>query len=248
MRNVFLLGLMILISFGSMAQSKKVLIYTKNGQGYVHDNISASVEALKLICKELKLDFEVSDQPSVFTREKLSKYSLLIFTNTNNETFDTDSQRNEFQNYMQKGGKFIGIHSTCGSERKWEWFWSMLGGKFVRHPVLQPFDIKIIDSNNISTKHLPAIWNWEDECYFMDNLNPDMHVLLAVDLRSIVDDKKTEYPGTVFGKYFPLAWCHEFDGGRQWYTALGHKIEHYQDKNFIQHLKGGILWILQEKN
>ena len=149
-----------------------------------------------------------------------------------------------FQTYIQNGGGFMGIHSACASERDWPWFWAMVGGKFVRHPRLQYFDIKIIDPKHPSTKHLDAVWRWEDECYLLDNLNPDINVVMAVDLTTIKDDKLDEYPGSVFGDLFPLAWHHEFDGGRQFYTALGHKIEYYSDPAFIKHLEGGLLWVL----
>jgi type 1 glutamine amidotransferase len=104
--------------------------------------------------------------------------------------------------------------------------------------------MKVIDKSHPSTVHLGASWEWEDECYFMNELNPAMKVLLAVDLRTIEDDEKIEYPGRIYGDYFPLAWCMEFDGGRQWYTALGHKDEHYRDKKYIQHLTGGIQWAM----
>jgi len=109
---------------------------------------------------------------------------------------------------------------------------------------MQPFGIKVVDGDHLSTAHLPDPWKWEDECYYIHHLNPDIHVLIAADLTTVEDEKRVEFPGTVFGDYFPLAWCHEFDGGRQWYTALGHKPEHYDDPNFSEHLKGGILWIL----
>lgn len=221
-----------------------VLIYTKNGKGFVHDNIAASVESLKEICQANKWTCEVSDDPGIFTQEKMATFDVLVFSNTNNEAFDTDAQRQVFKSYIQSGGGFVGIHSACGSERKWPWFWANLGGKFVRHPKLQPFDIKVIDKTDPSTQHLPDIWKWEDECYFINHLNPDMHVLLAVDLETVDDNGKATYPGEVFGRYFPLCWSHKFEGGRQWYTALGHKISHYQDPNFKKHLAGGIRWAM----
>lgn len=227
--------------------AKHVLIYSKNGQGYVHDNIAASVECLKKICDEKQWTYEATDDAAVFTPEKIKAFDLLVFTNTNNETFDTDSQKDVFKQYIQNGGGFVAIHSACGSERKWPWFWANLGGKFMRHPVFQPFDICVIDRNHPSTAHLPEIWKWEDECYYMNELNPRIHVLVAADLRTIKDDKKDNYPGRVFGDYFPLAWCQEFDGGRQWYTALGHKIEHYKDELFIKHLAGGMEWAMTKK-
>ncbi len=224
---------------------KQVLIYTRNGEGYVHDNIAASVEALEEICKLMKVETSVTDDPAIFESKEFFQFDAVIFSNSNNEAFLNDLQRENFQKFIRSGGGFVGIHSACASERDWPWFWSMVGGKFVRHPRLQKFDIRITDNNHYSTRHLPEIWKWEDECYFMDQLNPAIHVLISVDLTTLKDDQKNDYPGTVFGNLFPLAWYHEFEGGKSWFTALGHKIEYYSDENFRQHLAGGIQWVLE---
>jgi uncharacterized protein len=40
----------------------------------------------------------------------------------------------------------------------------------------------------------------------------------------------------------PIAWYHEFDGGRAWYTALGHPTEAYSNPTFTRHLLGGLRW------
>lgn len=230
-----------------MAQAKHLLIYTHNGKGYVHENIPASVKALGEICKAQGWTFEASEDPALFTAQNLKKYDCLVFSNTNNETFDTEAQKMAFQQYIRGGGGFVGIHSACGSERAWPWFWANLGSKFVRHPKLQPFPIKVIDKNNPATAHLPETWAWEDEFYYMNQLNPDIHVLLAGVTTDLEDDKKAEYPGETFGQLFPLSWVHQFDGGRQFYTALGHKSEYYSDPNFRQHLLGGMKWAMNIK-
>lgn len=226
---------------------KKVLIYTKNGKGFVHKNIPASIECLKKICETNKWTCEATDDASIFTKEKISKFDVLVFSNTNNETFDTDEQKKVFQEYIRNGGGFVGIHSACGSERQWPWFWANLGGKFEFHPPQEEFDIKMIDKKHVSTEHLPATWKWTDECYFLNELNPDIQILMAVDIRSLNQNNIKKYKSRRFGDYFPLAWCHEFDGGRQWYTALGHNDAHYQDENFIKHLTGGIRWAMSKK-
>lgn len=222
-----------------------VLIYTKNGEGYLHDNIAASVECLKKICVANAWTFEATDDAAVFdSADKIKTFDVLVFSNTNNETFDNDAQRKVFQEYIRGGGAFVGIHSACGSERNWPWFWANLGGKFVRHPPLQKFDIEVINKKHVSTSHLPNIWKWEDEFYYMNELNPRITILLAGDLKTLKDEQRDQYPGRTFGDTFPLAWYQEFDGGRQWYTALGHKIEYYNDENFIKHLEGGIRWAM----
>ena len=58
----------------------------------------------------------------------------------------------------------------------------------------------------------------------------------------------TCHPAPHIGGIFPLAWCQEYDGGREFYTALGHKIEYYSDPNFQKHILGGILWVMRVKN
>ncbi|NOT73914.1 MAG: ThuA domain-containing protein [Cyclobacteriaceae bacterium] len=246
MKSLVLIFISIALVFNEAKAQKKILIYTKNGKGFVHDNISASVAALTKLCDANGYASQSTDDPSIFTTEQLKKFSCIIFANSNNEAFTSEEQRQAFVDYTHRGGSFVGIHSASGSERQWPWFWAMLGGKFVRHPKLQKFNIKVIDGNHPATKSLSNPWSWEDECYFINNLNPDIHVLLAADLTGIQDEEKKVYPGTTFGDFFPIAWCHEFEGGRQFYTSLGHKTEYYQDPMFLQHLLGGIKWALKE--
>jgi type 1 glutamine amidotransferase len=230
------------------AQEPRVLVYTRNhvtnGKGYVHDSIAASVAMIRQLASTDGFAVDAADDPKVFTPDNLKKYRALIFSNSNNEAFENDEQREAFKKFIQGGGGFVGIHSASGSERNWPYFWAVLGGKFKRHPPLQQFQIEVLDQKHPATAHLGAVWQWEDEFYYLDNLNPRLHVLLAGDLTTLNDKDKATYPGRTFGDFFPLAWCQEFDGGRQFYTALGHKIEYYRDPKFQQHVLGGILWVL----
>lgn len=231
---------------GNPGDKTRILIYTKNGEGYVHENIAASVAALEKICAGEGYESDVSEDPAVFTSANLDRYAAIIFSNSNNEGFDTEAQKKAFQAYIRGGGGFMAIHSANATERQWPWYWALVGGKFVRHPAHQEFDVVVTDSTHPSTKHLPLRWTVEDECYFSNQLNPDIHVLLSVDLTTIEDEGKEEYPGETFGQLFPLAWCHEYDGGRQFYTALGHDDWFYEDPLFVEHLRGGLLWVLEK--
>jgi len=254
MRTLFLAVVAVLLpAYVSTSQSRlpqpSVLVYTKNqvGQGlYVHDNITTSVAALKKLGFERGFDVAVSDNPADFTDTNLKKYKVLIFDNVNNEIFDNEEQKAALQRYIHNGGGVVGIHSASGAMRNWPWFWSLIGGKFNRHPKLQTFTIKVKDSTDPSTAHFPATFQWTDEFYFLDHLAPDLHVLLAGDLTTLVDPAKDKYPGKLFGDEFPLAWKHEFEGGRAWYTALGHQKELYSDAVFMKHLLGGIVWAMGE--
>jgi type 1 glutamine amidotransferase len=232
------------------AEKNKVLVYTRNhvtnGKGFVHDNIPFAVDAITKLGVENGFAVDVSADPGVFTPENLKQYSAIVFANSNNEAFETQAQRDSFRRYIRAGGGFVGIHSASGSEREWPWFWSLLGGKFVRHPKIQPFEVRVVEANHPATRDLPATFTWDDECYYLDNLNKNTRPLLVTDPRKINDPKKNVYPGDRFGDAMPLAWYHEFEGGRSFYTALGHKKEHYQDPILVKHIRGGILWAMGE--
>jgi type 1 glutamine amidotransferase len=229
-------------------QAHRILVYTRNGPtldgkpGYVHDNIASSVAAIRQLGKENGFDVDVSDDPGAFTGENLKKYKVLVFSNTNNESIETEDQKAAFQRFIRAGGGFVGIHSACGSMRNWPWFWSMIGGTFDRHPRLQPFAIKVVDRGHPSTSFLGETWAWEDEFYYLKSMPAGLHILLAGDLSTLDDPAKPQNKTTQ-----PLAWYHEFEGGRCWFTALGHKKEHYADSNFRKHLLGGIRWAMADK-
>lgn len=224
-----------------------VLVYTKNGEGYVHDNIPNSVAMIERLGEEYGFNVDASDDPGQFTRDNLRQYDALIFSNTNNETFDTEEQREALKWFVQQGGGFVGIHSASGSERDWPWFSRLVGGNFERHAPIQDFTAEVTDRTHPSTSFLPDRWAIdEDECYYLDELSPNINVLLAADLETVEDDDLDAFPGTTFGEAFPLAWYQQFDGGRQWYTSLGHRPEHYEDPQFVRHVLGGIQWVVDD--
>lgn len=230
------------------AEEKRVLVYTRNGltlagkKGFVHDNIASSVEAIKKLGTENDFAVDVSDDPKVFTDANLKKYKALIFSNTNNEALETEEQKAALQKYVRGGGGIVGIHSACAMMRNWPWFWQLMGGTFIYHPKFQPFTIKVVDRKHPSTAHLGETWEWADEFYFPKEMPKDLHILLEGDLTKL-DDKRKQ----AGEKSRPLAWYHEFEGGRCWFTALGHKKEQYSDPNLMKHILGGIQWAMGEK-
>lgn len=244
------LSLLALPGRAGQERNPKVLVYTKNGEGFVHDNIAAAVQALKKLGQENGFSVEVSEDPSVFTPERLQQYTALIFASTNNDVFDTSEQRLAFRRYMQSGGGFIGIHSVTGTERNWSWFKQLIGGTFSWHAPHQRFTTQVIQPDHPSMQGVSASWEHEDECYFTREMYPGIQVLMAHDTRSLRPDEKeliSEH-SKHFGYLYPAVWHQRFDGGNVWITTLGHGIERYQDPDFLQHLLGGIRFILQAED
>jgi type 1 glutamine amidotransferase len=186
-----------------------------------------------------------SDDPAQFTDDNLAQYDLLIFSNTNNDVFDTDAQRTAFRRYIESGGGFVGLHSVMGTERGWTWFKNMLGGTFSWHARNQPFRILNIRPGHPATAGVPAVWEKKDECYFAKELFPGIEVLMVHDLASL-DGKQEEEVRKNAGHYkdhYPTAWYHAYDGGHVWVTTLGHDIFNYSDPVYLNHVLQGIRWV-----
>ncbi|MEM6320349.1 MAG: ThuA domain-containing protein, partial [Bacteroidota bacterium] len=151
------------------------------------------------------------------------------------------AQQLEFNRWIQAGGGFVGIHAATDTEYQWPWFGQLVGAYFNGHPNnpnVREASIQRIDKNHVSTSMIPDTWTREDEWYNFKSMNPNMNVLLNLD--------ESTYKGGTNGENHPIAWYHEFDGGRSWYTGLGHTPETFTDPLFLEHLWGGINYAASE--
>jgi glucose/arabinose dehydrogenase len=112
----------------------------------------------------------------------------------------------------------------------------MIGASFKSHPENQEATLIINDKNHPSTDSLPATWTRTDEWYNFKNLNPDVKVLISIDEKS--------YQGGENGDKHPMAWYHNFDGGRVFYTELGHTNESFSEPLYLKHILGGIQYAM----
>lgn len=228
-----------------------VLVYTKNGKGYVHDNIPSAVSCIQQLGKQHHFKVDTSSNASVMTESNLKQYTLLIFPSTNNDVFDTDLQRLAFRRYIEAGGGFVGIHSVTGTERNWKWFKMMLGGTFAWHAKFQKFTVKVIDPAHPSMQGLAKVWEKEDECYFAKELYPGPKVLLAHDLTSLNTSDTAQKNNIIknaggYAELYPAAWSYNFDGGHTWCTVLGHAKKDYSDSIYVQHIFKGIRYVASQ--
>ncbi|MEX6686576.1 ThuA domain-containing protein [Danxiaibacter flavus] len=214
----------------------RILVFTKTA-GFHHSSIPAGVKAIQQLAAENKFDVDTTSDAEMFTEDTLKKYSAVVFLSTTGNLL-TSYQEADFERYIQAGGGYVGIHAASDAEYDWGWYGRLVGGYFDSHPAQQEAVIKVVDANNEATKHLPATWKRLDEWYNFKKLNPDVHVLLAIDEKS--------YQGGTNGDNHPMAWYHDYDGGRAWYTELGHTDESYSDPNYLKHILAGIKYAIGE--
>jgi cytochrome c len=229
---VIVLIVLVTVSCNKRSGKPRVLVFTKTA-GYHHESIPAGVKAIIELGKENNFDVDTTSSADRFQEDSLKKYSAVVFLNTTG-TLLNSYQEADFERYIQSGGGYVGVHAAADAEYGWSWYGRLAGAYFSSHPEQQEATLKVADAADNSTKHLPAEWKRKDEWYNYKKLNDDVHVLLTIDEMS--------YHGGTQGDRHPIAWSHEYDGGRAWYTGLGHTAESYQDPNYLKHLLGGILY------
>lgn len=213
-----------------------VLVFTKTN-GYRHESIPDGIEAIKKLGRENNFTMDASEDSLIFTPQNLKKYDAIIFLNTTG-TILGQEQKLAFINYMQKGGGFVGVHAATDCEYGWPWYVKMVGANFKSHPDQQTAILNTTKLPHAATSYLPASWQRKDEWYNFKNINPNIKVILTID--------ETSYKGGENGAFHPMAWYHEYENGKVFYTALGHTKESYQEPLFLQHLAAGILYSMKK--
>ena len=215
----------------------KVLIFSKT-TGYHHQSIPAGIAAIQKLGVENGFDTDTTTNSSLFKDDNLKNYAAIIFLNTT-DTADNllnSDEKSAFQRYMRAGGGFVGIHAATDAEYHWDWYGKLVGAYFDSHPKIQQATLHVVDATHSSTIDLPQIWVRKDEWYNFKSISNDIHVLLTID--------ESSYEGGKNGNFHPMAWYHSYDGGRVFYTELGHTDESYKEPLYLKHLAGGIKYAI----
>jgi PKD repeat protein len=228
----------------------RVLVFSKTG-GFRHDSIDEGHAAIEQLGNQHSFQVDHTEDATAFRDPVLSHYDAVVFLSTTGEVLDTTQQR-AFERYIQGGGGFTGIHAAADTEYDWNWYGHLVGGYFLSHPPGTPAaSIDVEDRTDHTTRHLPARWDRVDEWYnyrspdYQDPNVPDgdysprnggVHVLLTMD-EATYDEGDGNDP---VADDHPISWCHRYDGGRSWYTGLGHTAESFSEENYLLHILGGI--------
>ena len=232
----FLLMIIALIIAGhASAKQKKILVFSKT-TGFRHGSaIGAGKKAIMQFGRENHFLVDTTENADLFTSDNLKQYSAVIFLCTTGNVLN-DQQQEAFEQFIRNGGGYVGLHSAADTEYDWPWFGELNGAYFKSHPKQQEAVFNIVDTNNIATAHLPKVWKRFDELYNFKWIGNDLHFLITIDENS--------YTGGANGEFHPMSWYHSFDGGRAFYTALGHDNKSYEDPLFLQHILGGIKYAM----
>jgi type 1 glutamine amidotransferase len=222
------------------AAAQKILIFSHT-TGWRHPSIETGIAALTELGEDAGYDVMSSEDPDVFSTAVLEDIDIVLLLNNTTspkdeatDWFDENGRGEAFQAFVRSGGGVVGVHAASDSHYFWPWYGQMIGGYFERHPKGAPEGrLSVVNSATKATNHMPAAFTRADEWYWITDFNPEVELLLTLDPSSIGEPDVNPKP---------ISWRHEFDGGRVFYTAMGHTEESYSDPVFLQHVRGGIDW------
>jgi type 1 glutamine amidotransferase len=214
-------------------QPLRVLVFSRT-TGFRHASIPAGVAAVHAIGTANGILVDATEIAEAFTPSNLARYRAIVFLNTTGDVLDS-AQQAAVEQFVQCGGGFVGVHSAADTEYDWPWYGGLVGAYFASHPAIQSATLIVTDPTHPSTVVFPSPISRTDEWYnFQAPPGPAVTVLVRVD--------ETTYSGGTMGATHPISWSQTYDGGRAWYTAMGHTDATYAEPAFIAHLTGGILW------
>jgi type 1 glutamine amidotransferase len=223
------------------------LIFSKTAAFRHTECIPQGTVAIAQMAASHGFEVDATENAALFTDENLANYDVVIFLCTTGDVLNAGQQA-AFERFIQAGGGYAGIHSASDTEYDWPWYGGLVGAYFRDHPgvpgVNQQFQIgtmNVEDRHTPATRKLGTTWTREEEWYnFRTNPRDAVHVLLSVD-ESTYDPRGYSVPGgsPPMGDH-PISWCHDYDGGRSFYTALGHKGVYWEEPKLLAHVLGGI--------
>ena len=205
-------------------------------QAYRHESIPSGIKAIQALAQKRAWTVKASEDATLFTDAGLAEFNVLLFLSTTGDVLDS-AQQGAMQRFIQGGKGFVGVHSASDTEYDWPWYGELVGAYFQGHPAVQSASVVVENTSHPATATLSSPWVRTDEWYaFRSNPRARVNVLLRL-------DEGSYSPGDAsMGSDHPIAWAHEYDGGRAIYTALGHTDASFQEPQFLQHLTGAIEW------
>jgi type 1 glutamine amidotransferase len=204
----------------------------------VHQSLGSAARAFEEISQLYELEFVGVTRVSGATEELLRQARVLVLF-TIGETPWNLGQRRIVEERVASGHlRLVGMHSATDSAYDWPAYGDLIGARFDGHPVTGDLSIRVVDRDHPATAHLPDPWRWKEELYLFRELVDDAQILLGVEFGT---------PASKGGVVtLPFAWCIERGPRRTFYTVPGHFISAYEDVTYLQHLRGGVEWVLQD--
>jgi len=216
-----------------------ILVFSET-RGFRHGSIPTGVRAFEELGDEHGFSVRASEDSAIFNDRELAGFDAIVFLSTTGDVLN-DAEQQAMQRYIQAGGGFVGVHAAADTEHQGDWYWyrNLVGAVFASHPAIQEARLTVIDDAHPSTSNLPDTILHTEEWYNFRDLYEYRTDVMTVD--------ESSYLGGEHRDHHPISWYHEYDGGRSFYTALGHTAAAFAEPFFRRHLLGGLAYAIGER-
>lgn len=240
----FLIFVFIGTSASVNAQDFRVLVFHKTN-GFRHTGaINEGNKMIKALGETHGWNVDDTQDSEVFNIQNLSRYKVVIWNNATGNNLLNASQQQAFESYIRSGGGFVGIHAATDTyrDRSWPWYNDLVGAIVQTNPNHSPNNttatMDLVESEHPIVSHLGATWTKSEEWFYWEKnggyLFSGNKVLLRV--RSTGSNS--------YDAARPVTWYKEYDGGRSFYTALGHNGSDYvANSNFGKLIANAVIWV-----
>jgi len=234
---------------------KDVLVFLKPAW-YRHASLDSLAHWFQHFGWDNGFNVDTTDHPEIFNLDDLSRYDVVVFVSTTDlGKALSDDQKTALMEWYRKGHAIVAMHAAAVHHHTWDWWADLVGCDFnsdsVRSRARVVFDPAASDHPAVRGQG-PERWIEEEWlCYDRSVTGlPGVKVLMRLDESSYepVRKKFDTLGGKPMGSDHPAAWCREFQGGRFFYTALGHDTRAIGSEFGREHLLGGLRWVsMKEK-
>ena len=232
-RHLFVLAVLLFAAPAIAASNKGAILIYSGTTGYRHESIPAGVQAVTTLARQRGLSVVTSEDPTVFSADSLKRFKAIVLLSCTTDPKNPASEwligdrRTALQQFLRRGGGVLAIHAAADSHYHWPWYGQMIGGHFARHPTGTP-------TGTITTLATGETRKRTDEWYYFDDYDPTSKLIVTLDPTSI---------GEADVNPNPMTWERQVDGGRVFYTAMGHTKESYSEPWFLKQLASGLDWV-----
>ncbi|MDO3384904.1 ThuA domain-containing protein [Gilvimarinus sp. SDUM040013] len=214
--------------------SARILVFSKTA-GFRHSSIEVGQQMLESIAQANDWTVDITEDATDFRLDNLNHYNTVVWLSTTGDVLNS-AQQQAFEEYIEHGGGYLGIHAAADTEYSWPWYGDLVGAYFHSHPQNQTATVHVENAQHPASQHLGDIWQHYDEWYnYRNNPREGVEVVLSLD--------ETSYdPGEGAMGDHPIAWYHTVGLGRAFYTGLGHTEQAYADADFQNHILGALRW------
>jgi uncharacterized protein len=225
------------------SQTFKIFVFHKTN-GFRHTN--AINEGLKMFrTLGVSNGWEVYDSQNAadFNTQNLSEFKVVVWHNTSGNDLLTETQKQAFELFIKSGGGFVGVHAATDTYRNKSWLWynKLVGAIVQTNPNHSANNTEatmdVLDKNHEIVNHLGSTWTKKEEWFYWD-LNGGTYY----DINNVLL-KVRETGSKSYDRSRPVVWYKEYDGGRSFYSALGHNGSDYiANSSFGKMMAKAIIW------